>query len=68
MKALTWITWISGTAAALLMLFGSLHFVFSPRGGFLGVNHAVNFFHVASSLLLLTICIQLYIKNKTTGA
>ena len=66
-KLLHILSWTSGTVAALLMLFGCIHFFFTPAA-FLGVNHAVNFFHVANSFLLLAICIQLYLRNRQTAS
>jgi len=63
MKALNWFSWMLGIIAGLLMLFGCIHFFFT-RAAFLGVNHAVNYFHVANSFLLLAICIQLYLRNQ----
>lgn len=61
MKVLNWISWGTGIVAALFMLFGGINFLFDTN--FLGVNHAINFFHMANSFLLLTICIQLVIKT-----
>ncbi len=50
MKKLAWIT---GIVAVLLMLGGLIDFF--TKGAFLGVNHAINYFHVANSMWLLTI-------------
>ncbi|HHJ09962.1 MAG TPA: hypothetical protein ENK25_03620 [Bacteroidetes bacterium] len=50
MKKLAWVT---GIIAFLLMLGGLINFF--NKGAFLGVNHAINFFHVANSTWLLTI-------------
>ncbi len=58
MKALTW---ISGVLALLLMLCGTISFF--RGGGFMGVNHAINFFHVANSMWLLTL-VSLLIDTK----
>ncbi len=52
------IAWISGIVAGLLILFGALSYVLGTT--ILGVNHAVNFFHVANSLLLVSICTLVY--------
>lgn len=62
-KILYGLTWASGIIAGLLILFGCIHFFFT-RAAFLGVNHAVNYFHVANSFLLMAICIQLYLRNQ----
>ena len=52
---------ISGVLALLLMLAGFISFF--VNGKFLGVNHSINFFFVANSFLLLTICGLLYKKS-----
>lgn len=67
MKKLTWFAWIFGIIAFVLMFLGFIDFLFSPK--FLFVNHAINYFHVANSFLLLTICIVLLdkCKEKTEG-
>lgn len=54
------LTQISGVLAMLLMLAGFISFF--VQGKFLGVNHSINFFIVANSFLLLTICGLLYQK------
>jgi hypothetical protein len=53
MKYFTIISWICGIAAALIILTGSISLV-SGRI-FFGLRHAVNYFHVANSMLLLAI-------------
>ncbi len=58
MKTLAWITGIIG---GILMLFGLINFL--TNSAFLGVNHAINYFHVANSFLLFTICFLLYPKS-----
>ncbi len=60
MKNLNLFAWISGIIALILMFFGFIDFLFSPK--FLFVNHSINYFHVANSFLLLTICIVLLDK------
>jgi len=54
------LTQISGVLAILLMISGFISFF--VQGKFMGVNHSINFFHVANSFLLLTICGLLYKK------
>ena len=65
MKNLNLFAWISGIIALVLMFLGFIDFLFSPE--FLFVNHAINYFNVANSFLLLTICIVLLdtCKGKT---
>jgi hypothetical protein len=63
MKNLNLFAWISGIIALVLMFLGFIDFLFSPE--FLFVNHAINYFHVANSFLLLTICIALLDKCKS---
>ena len=48
--------------ALILMLLGVIDLLFHPA--FLPVSKAVNYFHVASSFLLLTICLRLLINCK----
>jgi len=62
MKKLSWFAWISGIIAVIVMFFGFVDLLFHPK--FLFVNHAINYFHVANSFLLLTICIVLLDKCK----
>ncbi len=58
MKKLSWIT---GIIAVLLMLGGLIDFF--VKGAFLGVNHAINYFHIANSMWLLTIAYLLVDKK-----
>jgi len=62
MKKLNLFAWISGIIAVIVMFFGFVDLLFNPK--FLFVNHAINYFHVANSFLLLTICIVLLDKCK----
>ncbi|MQY78559.1 MAG: hypothetical protein GH151_05085 [Bacteroidetes bacterium] len=62
MKKLAWFAWISGIIAVIVMFFGFVDLLFNPK--FLFVNHVINYFHVANSFLLLTICIVLLDKCK----
>ena len=59
MKYLEALTWIFGILAGLLMLLGLIDLVFKAE--LIPVNHVVNYFHVASSLLLASICCTLYL-------
>ena len=58
MKKLSWIT---GIIAVLLMLGGLINFF--VKGAFLGVNHAINYFHVANGMWLFTIACLLTDKK-----
>ncbi len=59
MKYLEYLIWILGILAGLIILLGALDFLFEVE--LLGVNHVVNYFHVANSLLLVCICSTLYL-------
>jgi hypothetical protein len=52
------VSWISGTVAAILILFGLIAFFFHVN--LFGVGHAINYFHAANSLFLLSICSLIY--------
>ncbi len=68
MKYLEYLTWIFGILAGLIMLLGLIDLVFEAE--LIRVNHVVNYFHVATSLLLASICCTLYLiwmKKKQTG-
>jgi len=60
MKALHYLAWVSGIVAGIIILLGFIALIF--KTSFFGMNHVVNYFHVASSLLLLSICCLLYKK------
>jgi hypothetical protein len=66
MKLFTIVTWICGIAAALIILTGTISLVSGQI--FFGLRHAVNYFHVANSMLLLAIlCLlakQACLQNK----
>ncbi len=62
MKYLKYLIWIAGILAGLLMILGTVAFLFDIRP--LGINHVVNFFHVANSFLLMAICITLLLNWK----
>ena len=51
MKFFTIVAWICGIAAALIILTGAISLVSGKI--FFGLRHAVNYFHVANSMLLL---------------
>ncbi|MBL7112112.1 MAG: hypothetical protein ISS19_09240 [Bacteroidales bacterium] len=59
MKYLEYLTWILGILAGLIILLGAIAFVFDVR--VFGVNHVVNYFHVANSFLLMCICISIFL-------
>ena len=67
MKYLEYLIWIFGILAGLLMLLGSIDFIFCAD--LIAVNHVVNYFHVANSFLLVCISCVLYLiwKNKKEG-
>ena len=48
------VSWISGSIAAVLIILGLIAIIFNCS--LLGVDHTVNFFHVANSFFLLSIC------------
>lgn len=66
MKFFIIIAWICGIAAALIILTGAISLVSGKT--FFGLRHAVNYFHVANSTLLLSIlCLlakQVCLQNK----
>jgi len=53
MKLFTVMAWISGVLAVLIMLLGIIPLI--TGNNFLGIRHEINFYIVASSLLLLAI-------------
>ncbi len=53
MKFFVIVAWICGIAAALILLTGAISLVSGKT--FFGLRHAVNYFHVANSTLLLAI-------------
>jgi len=50
MKTIQLIAWILASIAGIIMALGVISILFSK--GLFGFNHAVNYFHVANSLLL----------------
>ena len=62
MKYLEYLIWIAGILAGLLMILGIISFIFSVR--FFGINHVVNYYHVANSFLLAAIGLILFLKWK----
>jgi hypothetical protein len=69
MKFFILVAWICGIAAALIVLTGAISLV-SGRI-FFGLRHAVNYFHVANSTLLLAIlCLlanQVCLQNRKSA-
>ena len=60
MKFLIWISWLCVFIAGIIMLFGTIDFLFYGwEGGFLGVKHTTTFFLVANSFLLGSISLKL---------
>jgi len=53
MKFFTVVAWICGITAALIVLTGAISLLSGKT--FFGLRHAVNYFHVANSMLLLAI-------------
>jgi hypothetical protein len=53
MKFFITVAWICGIAAALIILTGAISLVTGKI--FFGLRHAVNYFHVANSTLLMAI-------------
>ena len=58
MKTLHLIAWIAGAIATILLLIGTITFIFKFQ--VIGIRHAVNYFHVADGYYLLAVvCILL---------
>jgi hypothetical protein len=68
MKFFIIVAWICGIAAALIILTGAISLVSGKI--FFGLRHAVNYFHVANSILLMAIlCLmakQACLQNKNS--
>jgi hypothetical protein len=60
MKTLRWIAWASAGLAAIIIILGCIALLSGMS--IFGIVHAINFFHVANSLLL--IAIALFIGTK----
>jgi hypothetical protein len=58
MKYLEYLTWILGILAGVIIILAFIALIFKVQ--FFGVNHVVNYFHVANSFLLMCICISLF--------
>ena len=63
MKFLEYFSWFFGILAALVMLLGAIDFLFEAE--LVPVNHVINYFHVATCLLLASICCTLYLIWKS---
>jgi hypothetical protein len=61
MKTLRWIAWIMTGIAGILILLALISLVTGAT--ILGINHAVNIFHTASSILLLAIALFIGTKQ-----
>ena len=61
MKALRWIAWISAALAVVIMVLAGIAVL---TGKLIhGIEHGVNYFHVANSFLLLAIALFIVTKN-----
>jgi|GEM_PF-655566 len=61
MKALRWIAWISGAIAVVIIILAGIAVL---TGKLIhGIEHGVNYFHVANSFLLITIAIFIATKQ-----
>ncbi len=58
MKSIHWVGWISLVIAVVIMLFGGIFMI--TRVEMFGIKHLVNYFHAASTFLLLTIALFIY--------
>jgi hypothetical protein len=61
MKFLNWITWIAGVAAGIIVLQAFIDLLFKVN--LFGVRNVYNYFHIANSLLLISICCIAYTKK-----
>ena len=59
MKYLEYFSWIFGILAGLVMLLGAIDFFLKAE--LVPVNHVINYFHVATTLLLASICCTVYL-------
>ena len=59
LKALEYFSWIFGLLAGLAMLLGALDFFFEAE--LFQVNHVINYFHVATTFLLASVCCTVYL-------
>lgn len=67
MKYLEYLIWIFGLLAGIIMILGVVDFFLEVD--LIRVNHVINYFHVANSFLLVSICCTLYlIWNQKKGA
>jgi len=57
-KLLCYVIWISGIIGIVFILMGTLALIF--KTSILGVNHYVNYFHVANSFMLVAIGSLIY--------
>ena len=62
MKYIENLIWVSGILAGLIMLMGAIDFIF--KVDLVPVTHVVNYFHMANSFLLVSICCTLYLILK----
>ena len=65
MKHIENLMWASGILAGVIMLLGALDLLFLIfKVDLIPVVHVVNYFHVASSFLLVSICCGIYLILK----
>jgi hypothetical protein len=60
MKTLNLIAWISSGIGVLLMLLGVISGLMA-RSIVPGINHSINYFHIADSFFLITIALFLFL-------
>lgn len=59
MKYLEVLSWIFGILAGIVILLGAIDFFFEAE--LVPVNHVINYFHVATTLLLAAVCCTAYL-------
>ena len=67
MKYLEYLIWIFGIIAGIFLILGAIDFVFDAE--LMKINHDINYFHAANSMLLVAICCTLYLiyRQKKEG-
>jgi hypothetical protein len=64
MKAIRWIAWISAAFAVVIMILAGVSLLSGKL--FHGIEHGVNYFHIANSFLLLAIALFIVTKHCCT--
>lgn len=62
MKYLEYLIWVFGILAGIILLLGVVDLIFAAD--LFPVNHVINYFHVANSLLLVCICCTTFLILK----